>query len=302
VKHIIELCSTEKYDQNMLNELQPCLLQLPTDSDWSYFVQRIAKNGDNILDDFFVMAGIAYTLQGMTSGEIDNLSEQISKSLGKFNDFLRMKREKLAKVPYESDSGKLDHYAFAEERPGQVPFEKDNKYEKELYQQLLHHFVSNESPSLEAVKTIKDFLVKGEYSTIFHVPEQNVMYRGMVVDDQFMMKALGVNDKNDINPRDGRENMNFTFTPFSSHGATSWTTSLSLAHEFSKFSLDNRHWDLIMFAKVADNPNKFVECKKGLYNVKGFDSYSEEDEVLGLGSIKVYRIGWIDKTRIIPDW
>jgi hypothetical protein len=204
--------------------------------------------------------------------------------------------------PEGPGDGPLEQYAFAEERPGQVPFEPDNEYEKKLYVKLRDHFVKGTHVTVDVAKDIERFLELNEYSTIFHAPEQNVVYRGMVVDDQFMIKALGVNDKNDINPRDGRENMNFTFTPFSSHGATSWTTSLSLAHEFSRYVDTEHKWDLIMFAKVADNPNKFVECKKGLYNVKGFNSYSEEDEVLGLGSIKVYRIVWKDMSRVIPDW
>jgi hypothetical protein len=152
----------------------------------------------------------------------------------------------------------------------------------------MHHFVSNESPSSEAVKTIKDFLIKGEYSTIFHAPEQEVVYRGMVVNHYFLATALGVESFDQI----GNKETNFTFTPKEKVNVTSWTTSFDMAEDYSESILNQYNIKLIMYARVEDNPDKFVSCQNGLYDLSGIDSFHDEHEVLGLGPIKVYKIAW----------
>ena len=50
---------------------------------------------------------------------------------------------------------------------------------------------------------------------------------------------------------------------------------------------------MILCAAIKDNPNQFIDAAKGLYSIDGNDEFAHEEEVLGIGSIKISHIIWL---------
>jgi hypothetical protein len=74
------------------------------------------------------------------------------------------------------------------------------------------------------------------------------------------------------------------FEPRNGRYSSSWSESEIAA---SGFAGAYPGYEVVMEASVSDNPHAFVACVNGLYRVKGFSKYPEEEEVIGLGKIKV---------------
>lgn len=303
IKRIIKLCSVisqEEIDEVMGTDNQSYYyLDYANEAKiysmiWLQHISTIIRYGNRILNMPIELAEIANDWKLLSDSDVVKLLEQFSKFVDAIDKFLAKKRIELPKVPYESQDGKLDHYAFAEERSGDVPFEKDNEYEQNLWGNIANHLTVNQPISVEIAREIKQFLISHEYSTIFHAPSQPVVQRGMAVDQSYIMNVLGVSNLNDIETKGDKE-ANFTFRPKKDVGATSWTTDLNVAKKFCDDSFTNRNdVKLIIYARVEDNPNKFWDFDK-FYNMQGLnmmDNIMLEDEVLGLGSIKAYKITW----------
>lgn len=191
----------------------------------------------------------------------------------------------------KSDNGPLDSIAFADERPKYKGVEPNNSLEKKLLGMIKGHFAggSYEPINSSAAAMFQKFMEKGQYDDIFHEPEEETVYRGMCVPESWLIKAIGK-----IDADEGVIKKKFTFAPRNS--VSSWTTSDSVAEDFSSYDVDNNFsfaekcYSIIMKARVADNKNKLIDCVAGLYFVEDFIEYSVESETIALGPIKVYEL------------
>ena len=194
--------------------------------------------------------------------------------------------------PEGPEDGPLQRYAFADQRRGKVPSEPNTKFEITLYKALIRHFEGKGDISPKLASKIQQFLLNGDYENIFHEPTQSWVCRGMAVPYSFMYEALKLDEITKDN-FSGIKEANFTFTPNKGIGATSWTTSIADAGSFSGDNVSHdKPWRIIMIANVNENPKKFIVGEGGLYNVSGFDVHAEENEVIGLGEIKVQKLIW----------
>lgn len=188
----------------------------------------------------------------------------------------------------------LGAVAFASNREGTAA-EPDTELEARLYKAIRAHFAGLKNLDKESAAQVESILEKGLYPDIFMPPPQPELMRGMLVSEEWLEGVVG------RNARDlwASQNVDFIFKPHG--GATSWTVDRKTAQEFAGFvgSPDAKETArkkgkraIIMHARAADNPNKFVMGPGGLYSVKGFDQFSYEKEVVGLGDIYVHLIEW----------
>lgn len=184
----------------------------------------------------------------------------------------------------------LDDYAFAEERPGEVPLEKDNALEKDLLKSIRDHLISSTPLTDAHADLLRKMLQTGAYREIIHEPPQgSSVYRGMAVSRDWILKVLKKQGTS-LATR-GTKECAFTFTPINA-GATSWTVSENVAKSFGDAEDNKGKFNLVMYAAVDANPQSFVMCPEGLYNVQGLEDHIDEQEAIGLGTIKVYKIHW----------
>lgn len=190
--------------------------------------------------------------------------------------------------PEASGKKPLDNYAFAEDRDD-VPEEKNNKFEQELFDTLKDYILDNVPISQEVGEAMKELLASGQYQKIFHRPSKETMYRGMAVDQEFLKKLTNSKNVSSNDEIKGR----FVFEPREGMYVSSWTDDIRVAEEFS-MPMNRRKYpySLIMVAHVNDNKDSFVSCPDGLYRLKTLSQRSSESEYLGLGSIMVSGVKW----------
>ena len=225
----------------------------------------------------------------------DNKDEYIGTIIENLNNFINdynKKLLKLNKIPQEAPEEEIiNKYAFADQRKNEVPPEPNNDVEQYFYDKLSGHFSSNSPISIKDTDTLRQILKQKLYKSIIHELTKTLMYRGMSVSSIYLKKLLGLT-KNDKLPELGAQDIDFTFEPKEGSGLSSWTESRSAAFLASKIYNTDYPYTIVMVANTNDNPNRFIDCNNGLYNVKGFDSYEHEREVLGLGNIQLSKVFW----------
>jgi hypothetical protein len=223
---------------------------------------------------------------------------------------MKIRKNYLRSLVMELSNAPFDKFAFADQRKGEVPEEKNNDEEQRLYDDIASYFSENSTISKEDAELIHDILKSGMYKDVFHAPKEQTVYRGMAVDGNFMRKALKLPENAEISTDPGDSDAHFTFTPRGDMGATSWTVDFEVAKKFADDMCDRKRtpFQLIMIAATDDNTNRLAAGPDGLYKIPGFDKYDIESEVIGLGQIKVSKILWayygseIEKPSDELDW
>jgi hypothetical protein len=166
-----------------------------------------------------------------------------------------------------------------------VPFEKNTAVETNLQSAIYAHIIHNKPIRTNDAVLIKDFIQRNFYSNIFGEPDTDLVYRGMSVTKDYIANILGVEQ---IAPS-GEVEVDWDFTPLSQ--TSSWTIDDEVAIEEFSGKTDRNNISLLMTAKVDENSGKFVDFSK-LYSMKSFREYSNEQEVVGVGNIKIFKIWW----------
>ena len=166
-----------------------------------------------------------------------------------------------------------------------VPFEKNTPVETNLQSAIYAHIIHNKPIRLNDAVLIKDFIQRNFYSNIFGEPNVDIVYRGMAVTDDYIANILGAYK---VKPN-GEEEVDWDFTPLSQ--TSSWTIDDEVAIDEFSGKTDRNNISLLMAAKVDENSGKFVDFSK-LYKMKSFQDYSTEQEVVGVGNIKIFKIWW----------
>jgi len=215
---------------------------------------------------------------------------------------LKPTKKKLNKPKVEApDDAILGNYAFADMRPG-VPPEVNTAVEDDLEQELTTHFVNNAHMSAKSGQALKTSLENDWYEKILSEPEQTIVYRGIKVSEEWMANNIGENWKKQFAKAKGQLKINMVLRPdvgSTSSAVTSWTKNINTAKSFSKGAMKSFNPDtdyniqysrLVFCAAIKDNPNQFIDSAAGLYGIPEFGRYADEQEVLGIGSIKVSQI------------
>ena len=202
------------------------------------------------------------------------------------------------------DDAILGNYAFANVRPG-VPPEVNTKVEDELEQELTTHFVNNMHMSAKSGRALKTSLENDWYEKILAEPKRATVYRGLRVSEEWMVENIGddwrkqfdetsfkIGAGHDTQGRLKTNNMVLRpITGNASSAVTSWTNSIKTAREFAFGpASDDAVFAVVCCAAIKDNPNQFIDSAAGLYGIKGHDEFADEQEVLGIGSIKISHI------------
>lgn len=199
---------------------------------------------------------------------------------------IRSKFEKFSKKLEKLPDGPFDKIAFADERPGLDGIEPDNKTERLVMRQLRTHFSNSKGITPQTASMLQTMLKNGEYKDFISEPKNRIVFRGMRVPKAWVAKAIGEKAMFSIPlHKKATFEKKFTFTP--KRPVASWTSSVATAREFSQGSTD---YSVVLHAAVDENPNKFIDCKRGLYKSTIAASYEDENEVIGIGQIKVFKL------------
>ena len=217
------------------------------------------------------------------------------------------KKKKLDKPKEEApDDAILGNYAFANSREG-VPPEVNTKVEDKLEKELTTHFVNNMHMSAKSGQALKTSLENDWYEKILAEPKQATVYRGIKVSEAWMIKNIGKDWYEQFaktsfkaptgHDTQGRLKTDMVLRPKTgdaSSAVTSWTNNFNLAAYFAfKANPGMEGGGVILCAAIKDNPNQFIDAAKGLYSIDGNDEFAHEEEVLGIGSIKISHIIWL---------
>lgn len=193
--------------------------------------------------------------------------------------------EASAEAPEDAPLGRI---AFPTKRQDK-PFEPDTKEEQRLYTALSDYFRSNVPLSAKDAGTIRELLSNGWYADVFSEPTGGEVYRGMAVPKSWLLQLL----KKKSIPASGEQEISTTVSP--KKNVSSWSSDRKTSVYFtSNPAVRTKGADttVILHALVEENPGSFVEGESGLYDVEGFEEYSGEKEVLGLGPIKIFKVTW----------
>ena len=197
----------------------------------------------------------------------------------------------------------LGNYAFANARWG-VPPEVNTKVEDKLEDELTTHFVNNKSMSNKSGQALKTSLENDWYEKFLSKPTQTNVYRGLRVSDEWMVTNVGKRWRDKFaKPRasyttiNGRETQgrlkidNVVLHPKTDAVVTSLTNSIEMACQFAQ-AVYSAFGNIIVVccAAVKDNPDQFIDSAAGLYDLPEISRFANEQEVLGIGSIKISHI------------
>ncbi len=172
-----------------------------------------------------------------------------------------------------------------------VPLEKNTPIETALQKAILDHIIASDSIKKEDAKLIKSFISKNWYTSAFSEPDVQVVYRGMAVTESYIKEILNEESLEES----GSKEINWDFSP--RRESSSWTKSEKSAMYFAKQG--RGPITLILTANISDNPDKFIDLKN-IYSFKKFSNYKTEEEIIGIGNIKVSKIEWRSKKPFIP--
>lgn len=198
------------------------------------------------------------------------------------------------KAPPDSPLGK---YAFSPQRQMQTrppPMERNTPVESALLRSIRNHFRGERSLTRQQASMVLDFIRDGLYPDVFRAAPDGTYYRGMLL-DVYELEAMGI-DITRMDPDAKKQEMsgNFEIKPLDDRFSSSWSSSFEVAENFSlgKGAMGRTNLYAVVFAaSIADNPGKFLDAE-GFYGVDldDFDDFSDEKEVIGLGTIWANRV------------
>jgi hypothetical protein len=218
--------------------------------------------------------------------------------------------------PYEPEApadAPLGKYAFAgthqasglrQRLQGPIPpWEKNNAVELKLLGALQLHFeVGNRALPYQYASQIMELIRNGLYSDIFAEPSIFVTaHRGIAVNSASILKWMPDNMMSSqiLNAPFYKEtdiDVNIDITNFEARETSSWSKSKQAAQKFAirnvaklNPSQDESVYAIVMCADVEENPLKFIDASP-LYWLRDFHDYRDEQEIIGIGTVRVNKL------------
>ncbi len=215
--------------------------------------------------------------------------------------------------PEESADAPLGKYAFSDThlpsglhqriRRPKPPWEKNNATELRLLGALQLHVESGKRAlPYQYANQIMEFIRNGLYSDIFAEPSIFVIaHRGIAVSGTSLMKWMptDIESSQILNMPPHKEieiDVNIDITNTEARYSSSWSKSKQVAERFAirnlgKLSLAQGEsgYTVILCADVEENPSKFIDMSP-LYWLRDFEYLNDEQEVIGIDTIRVNKI------------
>lgn len=177
--------------------------------------------------------------------------------------------------------------------PEEAYSEEDTAAERRLYADLDRYVNANIQMPSSSAALMKSFIEQGLYRQVFHPPESGVVYRGMRVTKGWLENAIRHAVVDDVGEAAG---VDLVVSPRRG-GVSSWTVDPTAAEDFSVSPVgapeETRDgYAVVLTALVSDNPSSFVTGPGGFYGVRHLDNNANEEEVMGVGDIRVSGISW----------
>jgi hypothetical protein len=209
-------------------------------------------------------------------------------------------KEVAAQAPSDAPFGQ---YAWPKERNLPVD-EPDTKIEQEFLNVLYNavEMASSRIPS-QYIVALKQCLDNGYYTKMLKPPHANKIYRGVLVNADFIAQF----DPNvDIEQISGG-NIKVNAVIKSQGSYSCWTTEKHVACDYANnvYHTGNKVFDAkaILVASVSENNGKLIDLRPFNDN-KDFNKEFpniEEREVLAIGDVKIERLVYINKFEDLTD-
>jgi hypothetical protein len=171
---------------------------------------------------------------------------------------------------------------------GGVPFERNTQLENELQEAILDHITMNKPLEDKEIQAIKDIVQGDYYPNWFRESTAKIVFRGMGVSKKYIANIL--QKKVEVIPARGEAKVSWDFTPLDGRSVSSWSLDEDEAEVFTR----GGSIPLVMTARVGENSGKFIDLSR-LYAIEAFSSYDYEQEVVGVGPIKIFKVRWGDE-------
>lgn len=186
-------------------------------------------------------------------------------------------------APKDADAGE---YLFATGR-SDVPDEENTKVEDDTLHALVLHYMHTVPLDPKTGNRLKTWLKNGWYTDLLR-PPNGFVYRGLknVSKDQ-LTRWLG-KEPHGIN---GKASVSSLYK--TRDFASSWTIDKDLSMEFafrSSREAGDDGYNVILVADTSENDMLMNPGSGGIYNVDQFETFDYEQEVIGLGDIKLVQV------------
>jgi len=218
--------------------------------------------------------------------------ELLEKIRGSIASFIEEREKKQAKakpeVPEEDvSSAPWGKFAFAVDRLEDVPEEPDTEEERDAFNGINAHVNDNTPIPADTNNSIRNVLKKKSwYKEIIKEPQQEYVYRGMVVSKSWLL-AAGIDPEKD----EGSSKKSFTYSSRRPGTSSSWSVDAGEAKKFTA-SAGSFDYSVLMVAKISENEDKFIVGDDGFYKLNSTKSYKFEKEAIALGDVEVMKVYW----------
>jgi len=188
---------------------------------------------------------------------------------------------------------KLGKYAFPLTRYNELPYESNTKIEDRMERELEDHFSGDRTISAKTAEHMIDLKSRGQYKDIFNDTDASVIYRGMAIPFNGLLKLFdkkfAVNVLKKALHEDSYFEKSLTYKPRKI--ASSWTTEYAQALNFADQAVGMINSPLIFYVILHADPMKNRSHKfageGGLYKLTFTDRYQSEYEVMCIGDVKI---------------
>ena len=174
--------------------------------------------------------------------------------------------------------------------------EENTTIENALQRVISDHFLGSDLEK-DPIDAIQDLIDKNLYPEVFKRYTQGEVYRGIYVSRAWMRETFGDDPEFEkfYKESDPMAEIEYITKISLSKGrlASSWTTSMDRAMEFSK-SPSHFHRSgisLILVADAAHKENYFIDLEP-FYDYKFGNAFAFEEEVLGVGDTIIKKAMW----------
>jgi hypothetical protein len=198
---------------------------------------------------------------------------------------------RIPKEPEAPPNATMGQWAWPDERPTQnLPDEPDTETEVRLHQALEGYFKRNWQIPQKYINVMHKMIERGWYSDVISYEQGGTVFRGVSLPVD-TAENLGMKVREEPFGVISAHGMTLTPRGWPKFATSSWSRDYFIAKGFATESEKNPI-QAVLVANVDDNPNSFIRCTNGLYDVQPFNAFNQEGEVLGTGPIKLNGAVW----------
>lgn len=243
---------------------------------------------------------------------LTGLAKKLGSEFETFMDDMIVQIAKGESIKSNEEEGVFGKSAFAGPglRKKRNVIEPNTEEEDKVYRDLKRHFNMNIPVPDDSAKTLKGVMMRGQYEDVITPPKGVYVFRGMKTDKEGLERLIGRPLKQNEIGR-GKVYSSQLIRPWRrdtaapSEGSNSWSEDSKVAAGYSGPTDESQQYSVVLVAKTSENMNRLMSGPNGLYQVHGFDTYSDEAEATSLGAVQLYKVYWKDTYQggnvVYPD-